>query len=363
MLSTSLWIILYFTLIIGLIFGVRILRDRRIKWRFIEPDTVTILVPFRNEKEHLKQFLEQCVNQTEQVSKWIFINDHSTDGGKEIVAQYCNDFSFIDLLYLPEGDEGKKMAIRFGLIEVETDFFITMDADVRFGKKYVESLKKMPDADLLILPVEMTAQSWWQIPFQFEYSITHLLNKGITGWKRPINASGANLFFDRKVFEEIDDIDAHAHIASGDDIYALRAFRSNNKEIAIVEKDDLKVFTDTPKRMSLVLEQRLRWLTKSSDVGDKLSNGLGIVAVLMHLWYFMLLIATYFGNAALLTLILITIKGIIDYALLSLDIKKWDLRLFFGLILFEVIYPVYLMLLLVSTVFTQSEWKGRVEQK
>lgn len=351
------WFIAYSCSILGLIFGIQRLRSERTVKKAISIDQITVVIPFRNEAPNLVHFLNCIRSQKYQPVKWIFVNDHSTDDFRKTFVD-MGHFP-IRLLHLPDEQTGKKQAIRFGMDHVTTDYCLTMDADVQFGSDYVKQLLTVPAADLVILPVEMTTKRWWHSFFTLEYLFTTLLNRGIAGWSRPVNASGANLLFRVDVFESVDDFETHEHIASGDDIYTLRAFRDENKTIEIIENKALCVYTPTPDTIGQTMDQRVRWLSKTGHVGDKLNSFLGIWAVVLHLFYFLLLILTFFAPAIWLTILIIVLKTAFDFALIRMIREKWTIETISGLILFELFYPLYLFALLGSSLFAQPEWKGR----
>lgn len=353
----GIWVLLYVLSILTLLFGINRLRLLSNQKSMSNIDEVTIVIPFRNEADNLKSFLSCLKQQSYQPAQWIFVNDHSSDN---FLASFNDLESFpIRLLNLPDDQRGKKRALRFGMDHVRTNYCITMDADVRFKKHYVKNLLIMPEADMLILPVRMTAKRWWQQFFVIEYLFTTVLNKGIAGWSRPVNCSGANLMIDLKSFEEIDDIDDHDHILSGDDIYTLRAFRANDKRIEIIENEDLVVETETLDNIQAVMEQRARWLGKSANVADNLNNFLGIWAVGLHMYYLLLLLFSFFADFYWLTILLILFKAILDFGLIYVDSKKISANKLVGLLLFEMLYPFYLFGLLGFLMVNQPEWKGR----
>lgn len=353
----GIWVLLYVLSILTLVFGINRLRLHRNNQKMESIDEVTIVIPFRNESINLQRFIQCLKMQSYQPAQWIFVNDHSSDHFEQ-AFQELESFP-IRVLHLPEEQQGKKRALRFGMDHVRTDYCITMDADVVFGKQYVKNLLLMPEAELLILPVQMTSEKWWQHFFSLEYLFTMVINKGIAGWARPVNCSGANLMIHLPSFEAIDDIDEHEHILSGDDIYTLRAFRQHHKRIEIIENEALQVKTATPATFQEVMDQRVRWAGKTAHVSDNLNSFLGIWAVGLHLYYLLLLLVSFFAGIYWLTCLFVVFKMGIDLVLLLTDLKKMTGKHWIGLILFELAYPFYLFALLGFLMVAQPEWKGR----
>lgn len=351
------WFVAYALSILSLVFGVQRLRLAKGGKVDRNMDEITVVIPFRNETKNLKHFLDCVYAQKYQPVQWIFVNDHSTDDYRSVFMEY-KEFP-IRVLSLPDDQRGKKRAIRFGMDHATTEFCLTMDADVVFGSDYMKSLMVVPDADLVILPVEMAATKWWHGFFTLEYWFTTLINKGITGWVRPVSCSGANLLINIKAFEEVDDIDDHDHILSGDDIYTLRSFREAKKKIEVMEDAALTVSTATPERFSEVMNQRLRWMSKTGHVGDNLNSALGAWAVILHLVYLFLLLITWFSGWEWLSALIFITKSTLDVVLLRLSIQRWTAVEIVGLLLFEVAYPFYMLALFASMLFVQIDWKGR----
>ncbi len=351
------WFIVYTIVVLILLFGLIRLRAKANVRENMSLDDISIVVPFRNEAKNLKVFIDCIKVQSYQAQQWIFINDHSSD-------DFSNCFENLEqfgirLLHLPDDQRGKKRALRYGMDHVRTTYCATMDADVRFGRNYCKGLLQIPKAEMHILPVKMIAKKWWQHFFSIEYTFTHTLNKGISAWFRPVNCSGANLLFHLETFDAVDDIDDHDAELSGDDIFALRAFRDGNKRIEIIENEELTVETDVLPTVKECMDQRSRWLSKTSSVGDNLNTYIAYLALGLHLIFFFLLLVSIFEGAFLFTCIMLFGKLILDGFLLVSDLKKLHFQLIFGLLLFEIAYSIYLIGISLRLLYHQPIWKGR----
>lgn len=354
----SVWLILYACSMLWLVFGIQRMRISSSPKKTIDLSQLTIIIPFRNEEKNLLHFLRCVQSQTEQPVEWIFVNDHSTDASMNCFDSFIHKNSHT--IELAENQCGKKQAIRNAMQQCSTDYCITMDADVIFGENYIENCAKIPAVELAILPVQMTSTNWWQSFFTLEYRFTTLLNKGVSGWLRPVNASGANLLIHLPTFREIDDFEYHKEILSGDDMYTLRAFRNHSKKIEIIENDDLIVKTATPLRFIEVMQQRIRWLGKTGNVNDSLNNLLGYWAVGLHWCYFALILFFSSSTAFEYAFLLFGFKFMVDFMLVKSDKSPNSLmEIVVGLLLFELFYPFYTLFLLSNLLISTTSWKGR----
>lgn len=357
----SSWLVIYTISILWLVIGIYYHRKQMkqpIESGTISSDSITVIIPFRNEAHNLKQMVACIEQQTVQPHAWIFVNDHSTDQSSELIS-FSDPTIRYQVMQLSSPEFGKKRAIRNAINNSSTAYCLTLDADVTFHKDYIKQLCALPSNDMIVLPVIMKANYFWQLLFSIEYMITQLLNLGVSWWSRPINCSGANLLFCRETFLATDDFSTHHHVLSGDDIYALRAFRRNKKSIRVVTEKSFAVTTTVPKTITSVLDQRARWMNKSGDVGDGLSNMLALWALALHFTFFGFQIVLFSTGQFTSFSLLFVSKLVLDSLLIINGNESFRLRLFVGLFLFEIIYPLYLLVLLFWSKSGRVSWKGR----
>jgi len=106
-----------------------------------------VITPARNEAQFIEATLQSMVTQTCRPLKWVIVNDGSTDATEEIVRKYISEYTWIELLQMPERRErhfaGKAHAVNAGykrLIELDYDVIGNLDADISFSPDYFEFL-------------------------------------------------------------------------------------------------------------------------------------------------------------------------------------------------------------------------------
>lgn len=358
----SSWLVIYTFSILWLVIGIfnhRKQAKQPMPIGTITADSITVIIPFRNEAHNLNRLLTCIEQQTFQPHEWIFINDHSTDDSLEKIYFSEKSISY-RIIELSDSEFGKKSAIRKAISSISTDYCLTIDADVTFSVDYIKQLGELPTCDLLVLPVTMKAHRFWQLIFSIEYAITQLLNLGVSWWSRPINCSGANLMFRRNTFLATDDFSTHQHVLSGDDMYTLRAFRLNKKSIHVVSNKSLAVTTSVPNAISNVLDQRSRWMNKSGNVADGLSNLIALWALALHFSFFSIQIVLFVTGQFGVVYVLFASKLLLDSLLVMNGNEPFRIRMLLGLVLFEIAYPLYLLVLLFWAKAVRVSWKGRV---
>lgn len=323
---------------------------------FYAVEEISVVIPFRNESENLPALIASLNKLTCFPKEIIWVNDHSEDHSEEILSQLQVSCP-VSIIRLPAHEIGKKKALRAGIALSSGAHILTWDADVTVPAAYFRQLGKTPKSELLILPVSMPGKTLSQLFFEMDYQYLNALNTAISGILNPIVASGANLLFDKSVFERIDSLENHAHIASGDDVFLLQDFKNHKQKIELALHHDLQVETRVPQNWEAFFQQRLRWIGKAQYVGDKFAATMGIIGFVYHTFFWLLF---FTGATWKMLFVLFICKLLFDGALLwpYLSVLKRR-KVGFFLPMFSVVYPFYILMILVMTMFYETEWKGR----
>ncbi|MBM3185235.1 MAG: glycosyltransferase [Bacteroidetes bacterium] len=326
----------------------------------ISLDEVTLIVPFRNEEKRIDGLLKSLSYSRKLPAQIIFVNDHSDDLSSSKIKVELEKFNNIQLLNLPTEIYGKKQAIRHGINRSKTEFILTMDADVCFESTYFEELEKLAEADLYLLPAVLKATNPIHHLFEIDLLLINALNTGLNGLSRPIIASGANLLFKRKSFLEFDRFDTHKHIPSGDDIYLLRDFRDAKADIRLVAKKSFQVETETPQSFKEFIHQRIRWIAKTGNVNDQLSTTLAIIQFILMISFWTIEINLLFDHEYPNAIILFGLKTALDMLFFFAFFNEFN-RLTAWLLIpfYQLIFPIYNLILLILLPFFKPKWKGR----
>jgi len=106
-----------------------------------------IITPAHNEAAFVAKTIDSMISQTSRPERWIIVNDASTDGTREIVAEQQKQHSFIKLVNVerPPGRHfgNKVAAFNKGLAEVRDinyEYIGNLDADISLEPAYFEML-------------------------------------------------------------------------------------------------------------------------------------------------------------------------------------------------------------------------------
>lgn len=348
------------TVIILLVFGViKLIRVTKPETDFNIKE-ITVIVPFRNEVERIKPLLESLKKQKQFPKKYLFINDHSTDTGAQLINNVLKDSEVVyEILKPNKSSVGKKSAIRYAMDFVDTTYFLIEDADVELPFNYFKELRALPQADLLVLPVSMTSKSLSQAFYSLDHFMINAVNWFISILV-PLTASGANLLVKKQTFMDLTYSDFKEEIASGDDHFILRDFRIAGKKIRILGSSKFLVKTPAPKTFKELLDQRLRWAGKTTKIGDLFDLFIGAIALSFTFLLFGFTLYYLFLGKPMIALYIILSKIVLDilvYGVYFIYQKRPQYILLIPFI--NLIYPFYSLLLLILVPLYKPKWKGR----
>lgn len=364
MIATLLFFVVY-VISLGIIISVGYVRQRSKENQYdgedvkIEASEVTVLVPFRNEENRLKGLLESINKLDLQPKTFIFINDHSDDKSIEVIKEglTIENYSILDL---PDGVTGKKKALRYASAKIDSKYTLTIDADVEFEPSFIGSIAQLGDADMYVLPAIMVSERWYEHFYEIDLILVTAANAGLSGLARPIMASGANLLYKTETFRKVDNVESHIHMASGDDTYLLRDFRENETNVRLHTSRKCSVTTETPQSFREFIDQRLRWIGKTGDIKDNLSTTLAVIQAILTISFFGLLIWSIAASNWEIMALLLVLKSVTDLFLFFPyfnRIKRLKSWLFIPI--YEVLFPIYTLLLIVLLFTYKPKWKGR----
>ncbi len=312
-------------------------------------EEISVVIPFRNEAHNLPALLSSLEKQNKLPREIIFVNDHSEDLFLPCFEQLKLDYQLID-----STEEGKKAALKQGILKASGNFILSLDADVALPAAYFSSLEQLTQADLSILPVKMKGSGPTGIFASLDFYFLNALNNALSRIKQPLVANGANLLFRKKLYLDMLINSQSQHISSGDDQFLLREAKRNEGSIHLIIQAGLLVETAAPENFREFLHQRLRWIGKTKHVKDPAANLLAFLGLLYHLSGPVLIV--FYPELYWL----LAFKLFCDVAVFLpylVQLKQASLLLFSPF--FSLLYPFYVLMMGLSVFLLKPSWKGR----
>lgn len=344
-------------------------------WKAIPPFTATsspasiiisVIIPARNEERNIAALLEALNQQTYPADQLeiIVVDDHSTDKTTEIVAQ----FAHVKLIRLKEDsiNSYKKKAIETGIAAASGEMIVTTDADCIPPRQWLQtiaSFRQSTGAAFIVAPVVFEAGPAVAEVFQ---AMDFMILQGITGasvYKKVHSmCNGANLAYEKKLFQEVNGFAGIDHIASGDDMLLMHKVAEKFPgKIQYLKSTDAIVSTKPMPGWKEFFSQRIRWASKATHYTDKRIFLALLLVYLFNLSFLVLLIAG-FANPFywLLFAGLWVAKAIVEfpflYSVAHFFNKTSLLKYFF---FFQPIHIFYTIISGLLGQFGSYEWKGR----
>jgi len=185
---------------------------------------------------------------------------------------------------------------------------------------------------------------------------------GTFGLNHPILCNGANLAYKKEVFNAVSGFSENNDIASGDDIFLLEKFRKRNaKKVHFIKNKDAIVRTRSEDSWGSIVNQRVRWASKTSKQKDPFTKLVGAIVFLINL---MVLLGLFFCllNPFYLPyyLTFLVAKIAVDFLLVSQVSTFFRSKVSpFTFIIPTFIYPIITVIVVLKTIKGNYIWKGR----
>ncbi len=370
------FLLCYITLIFTYILGWRQLKTYSLTEEKQVATSVAVIIPARNESEHISACLQSIFHQNypTDLLEIIVIDDYSTDGTAQIVEEWCGKMEHLQLIRLadelPEGERlnsYKKKAIEIAIGKTKQQLIVTTDADCLMQPNWLCTLVSFYEKyrpKLMTAPVCFTKEMTF---FQRFQSLDFLGMMVSTGASVHLNLSnmcnGANLTYERTVFEEVGGFRGIDDIASGDDMLLMhKVWKQYPKKVRFVKSYDATVFSYPQQTIKDFAQQRIRWASKSTKYEDTRITFFLAAVYLFHISLLLNLVLSIFVSTNFLPLLLFSLfaKMLTDFVFLAVGcqfFKRMELLwLFFPA---QFVHILYILIIGALGNFGSYEWKGR----
>lgn len=332
--------------------------------------TFSIVVPFRNEEANLGMLLRSFtgLQYPRMLYEIIFVNNGSTDGSVAIIEKFIADNSEFNLrLIHTEGltKSPKKAAITLAVSEAVHQWIVTTDADCAVPEEWLATLAgsiTRRDPKMVLMPVTYKINNTFLHKFQF-MDFLSLMGSSMGGFGigRPFMCNGANLAYERKVFDEVSGFKGNYHIASGDDIFMMeKVLEKYPGRVVFLKTPKVAVQTLPQPDWKSLFHQRKRWASKTAAYKNPFAKLVAFLVLIFNLGFpvFTVFCFTH-GFPFKLILLGFAIKFNVDFFLIyktALFFRQQ--KLLYSYYVVALVYPVYCVLTAFYSFFGTYNWKG-----
>ena len=233
---------------------------------------VSVVISARNEAENIESCLLSILDQSypHDLFEIILVNDRSSDDTGELARKLDTTekrITVIDVETLPPGIHPKKHAITLGVSSSKGEIIIETDADVLVEKYWIEKTVErfLPDVGMVVgsSTIRVKKKTLLENIQAVDFLLLVASAQGALGNGIPMGATGQNLAYRKKVFEEVGglELDSRRYV-SNDMLFLTKVSHSGWEIVGNMSKETI-VSTLAVEEWKGLISQRTRWASNA----------------------------------------------------------------------------------------------------
>jgi len=341
-----------------------------------EKTEFSIVIPFRNEAENLQSLLEslQKIKYPPHLFEVIFVDDASEDNSiKTINKSLRKNINFKNFRIIKNerySASPKKDAITAAIAVSKHEWILTTDADCILPSTWLkayDSFIQTNRTSLIAGPILYKSNESIVAQFQkFDGLSLQLVTIGSFGLLTPILCNGANLAYRKEAFYSVQGFAHNNHIASGDDIFILeKILKITPKEVHFIKSNEAIVETLPQSSWTDLIDQRVRWTSKTSKQKSSFSKSLGFLVFLTNFMILVGLIYCIIRPAfSSYYLWFLVAKVSMDFYVIKMSNTFYKSKInIVPFLLSAFSYPIVTVIVVLGSLRGTYSWKGRKFEK
>ncbi len=340
----------------------------------LSPQTwFSIIIPARNEAEHISQIIETSLQQNypKHLFEVIVIDDFSEDQTANIVLNYAKQKTSLHLIKMVDvfGTEKinsyKKKAIEIGIQKAKGNWIVCTDADCIVNQNWLLTLDNYIQQNKKIFvaaPVQFSKIDGWFNLFQrIDFATLQAITAATTNNNFHTLCNGANMAYSKEAYLAVNGFKGIDDVASGDDLLLLQKIKKQCKSgVGYLLHTNVVVETHAMTTVKQFLNQRIRWASKSKRYTDANMLLVLVIAFLLNLNLLMSLVGTWFYHSlAIYFLAMLLLKTIAEWQLIKKAKHFFVQTNFITFLLLQPAHMVYVCLAAWLSFFGKYTWKDR----
>jgi len=331
----------------------------------------SIVIAIRNEERNIRTLLDSIALQDYPKTQFevIIIDDHSEDKSPKIINDFIKDHPSLKVKYsaLEADKQGKKAALYQAYQMAQNEIIITTDGDIKVPEKWLSLTNHAfgnNEIKMVLGGIKIKETNHLVGVFQ-ALELLSLIASGAAAalLHQAIMSNGGNLAFKKTILKTIDFQKLKPHTSSGDDMFLMLETKKEfgPKSILFLKNKAHFVQTNALKDWKSLINQRIRWVSKSSYYKDPFLMTTSWIVLLQNLLLPLLILLSIIMPAFLQILWPIWfLKVVIDYIFLfnacRFTSQNHLMKHYF---LMAFIYPFFISYTAIAGQFSSFKWKGR----
>ncbi|NNC96396.1 MAG: DUF3307 domain-containing protein [Chitinophagales bacterium] len=339
---------------------------------------VTVVISVRNEADDILNCLQHILTQDYPSEKMeiIVVDDYSTDDTCKLVESITDDrVKLIKLKDSPGNHSAntpnKKYALTAAIEIAKGKLIMVTDGDCVMDPQWIRTISSFYaeyEPGFIASPVHLNGPRSFLTNFQKldMLSMTGVAAAAIQN-NNPTLSNAANMAFERNLFLDSGGFGVHSNQPSGDDLFLMHKFQlETDREVMYCKSNEAAVTSKTVNTLKDFIEQRKRWVSKSTTYQKKSVTFTLLLAYLVNLSIVVSGIFALLGSTSMLIYFLAALfsKLFIDFTFLypvSRFFKRSSILYLFLPI--QVVHILYVVTIGILGMFFNYEWRGRTVHK
>jgi len=232
--------------------------------------TVSVVVAAKNEERSIEACLRALLIQDypAECHEIVVVDDASVDATAAIVRRFVRENPRVRLI--SAGADGgslraKKRALQIGIESSGGEIILITDADCRPVPTWISAMVRHfePSVGLVAGNIRQDGRAVWQKLRSLERLSIAAVAAGTIGWDHGLTATGGNLGYRRRVFQEVDGFKTLSQPLSGDDdLFVQLVSRETSWKLQYAFEPEASVITEPPSTLSQFVAQERRRTSK-----------------------------------------------------------------------------------------------------
>ncbi len=238
-------------------------------------DTVSVVIPARNEQDSLPVCLESLLQNTDSSIEFIIVNDRSSDATQSVIDLYSKKDSRVKSVHLineRQGNlRGKPGALDAGIKAAKGEIIIMSDADCTFPKEWIQTIKNAysnPEIGMMAGFTSIKATTAFHHLQDMEWLMNHTLASSAMSLGHPLGCFGNNLSIRKSVYEAVGGY-AGIKFSVTEDLQLLTGVSKAGYGILYPCHHSNAVITEPCPDWKSFVSQQHRWVRGSEALGWK----------------------------------------------------------------------------------------------
>ncbi len=325
---------------------------------------ITVIIAAHNEASNLQKFLTNALTQDFAGDYEVIVAlDRCTDASAQVIAAMQERHAHLRVLHihaLAHGWTGKKHALHLAIQAARYDCLAFTDADCALPPCWLDGIAAQFAAGKdLVLGVSpyAPAPGLINLLIRFETLITAILYIGLARLGLPYMAVGRSLAYRKAWFERVGGFGDIAHRLSGDDdLLVNRA--DPHTQIGYLTRLETQVPSLPKTTWGAWMRQKSRHGSAGTAYKPASLAILSVIHGLHLIFYISLIVVLCLQSAVLWPLVIYLLRTVAMVALLGFIPNRGKVGLLLAFPLLDLLYMIYIVLLMPAAVFIQPKWKN-----